>query len=135
MAPEELIVATDLPTLTQPSIPVPPSETTPPLLPTIPGSGLPPMPDAAPIDQPMYADKPGGHVLILALYINDQGVVFDSQIALPSSNGLKDLSLAMAARGQRWKDLTPPLLPGEVRRLDLRLVVEQPANAEPPLLP
>jgi hypothetical protein len=111
-------LAQPLPTLAQPAI-APPKLADAPVLPMVPGSEVPPAPaDATAQTNP---EKPGGPVLVLELTVNDQGVVIDSRILVPSSNGLGDVALALAVKGQRWTGLTPPLAPGEQRRLEIRV--------------
>lgn len=108
-----------LPTLSQPSI-APPMPKDIPVLPPIAGAEMPPVPpENAEVNK--YPEQPGGSVLVLELIVNDQGIVIDSRILVPSKHGLADFTLVMAIKGQKWKDLTPPLYPGEKRRLEIRV--------------
>lgn len=108
-----------LPTLSQPSI-APPTPKDIPVLPPIAGAETPPVPpEGAELNK--YPEQPGGSVLVLELIVNDQGIVIDSRILVPSKHGLADFTLVMAIKGQKWKDLTPPLYPGEKRRLEIRI--------------
>lgn len=109
-----------LPTLTQPAL-TPPQVATPPTLPQIQGSPVPPAPAEEVVHLENYPEEPGGPVLVLQLTVNDGGVVVDSRILVPSFNQLGDLSIALAARGQRWTNLVPPLAPGEMRKLEIRI--------------
>ena len=109
------------------TVPVPPllDDKGAPVLPQVAGAPRPPMPDVPTSGESLYLDKPGGDVLVLVLFLNDQGVVIDSSIGVPSAYPLEDLTLAWASLGQRWRDLKPPLMPGEVRRLELRVPYEK----------
>lgn len=107
-----------LPTLEQPAIVMPAQAVTTPL-PTIPSSEVPPAPPEDPVKT--YPEQPGGSVLVLELTVNDQGMVIDTRILVPSSNALGDMALALASRGQRWTGLVPPLVPGEQRKLEIRV--------------
>jgi len=133
VAPMPLAPQPPLPTLEQPAIMVPPKLAQM-QLPAVPASDVPP----APPDETAktYPEQPGGSVLVLELTVNDQGYVIDSRIAVPSSNALGDVSLALASKGQRWTGLVPPLQPGEQRRLEIRLPYDQgKAKADADLLP
>lgn len=113
--------STELPTLAQPAI-VPVAtvvESLPPLLPPVPSGALPPLPPE--VELQTYVEEPGGSVLVLELTVDDRGMVVDTRILVPSSNALSDLTLALATQGQYWKNIEPPLLPGERRRLELRV--------------
>jgi len=107
-----------LPTLEQPAI-VMPSQVAAMPLPPIPSSEVPPAPPEEPAKT--YPEQPGGSVLVLELTVNDQGIVIDTRILVPSSNALGDLALALASKGQRWTNLVPPLVPGEQRKLEIRV--------------
>lgn len=109
-----------LPTLSQPAI-SPPPQPVPEQLPAIPGMGAPEAPTERIINMSDYPEQAGGSVLVLELTVNDQGVVVDSRILVPSYNTVADLTLALAAKGQRWTSLMPPLVPGEYRRLEIRV--------------
>ncbi len=82
------------------------------------------MPGAQPT-MPTFAlaavEKAGGEVLVLALLINDLGVVEDTSIVVPSRYALGDMSMALAYRGQKWVQLDPPMMPSERRWLELRI--------------
>lgn len=115
----QIVSEQPLPTLSQPDI-APPVPRDIPVLPPIAGAETPPVPpENAEINK--YPEQPGGSVLVLELIVNDQGVVIDSRILVPSKHGLADFTLVMAIKGQKWKDLTPPLYPGEKRRLEIRV--------------
>lgn len=95
-------------------------------LPLIPAGVLPPVPSAdAYVDSDsltkLFDDKPGGDIVVLGLLLNDQGIVIDSKILLPSGYVLGDMTVALASIGQRWESLVPPLLPGEVRWIEQRI--------------
>lgn len=96
------------------------AEALPRVLPPVLEEGIPSAPDEL-SDAWDYPETPGGNVLVLELYVNDQGLVVDAKIAVPSYDGLSDLALHSAALGQRWTDLDPPMRPGELRRLELRI--------------
>lgn len=73
-------------------------------------------------DFPLAAtEKPFGDVLVLGLLVNDQGIVQETRIVVPSRRGLQDMGYALAYQNQKWVQLNPPLLPGELRWLELRL--------------
>lgn len=98
-----------------------PSAETPPL------ADLPPIPSQN-IEVPQlseftrsFNDTPGGDIVVLGLLLNDEGVVIDSKILLPSGYVLGDLTVALASVGQKWSSLVPPLLPGEVRWIEQRI--------------
>lgn len=103
-----------------------------PVLPPVPGSQVPEAPGNTPVQLNNYPEQPGGPVLVLELTVNDQGVVEDSRILVPSYNTLGDLSLALASRGQRWTGLTPPLQPGERRKLEIRIPYGEDGVVAPP---
>lgn len=132
--PAPVVEMLPLPTLSQPALAVAPRVDTP-VLPAVPGSEAPPVPPDGVVSLDAYPEKPGGPVLVLQVTVNDQGVVVDSRILVPSFNALGDLSLALAAKGQRWTSLTPPLAPGEFRRLELRILYNEeghvPVNSLP----
>jgi hypothetical protein len=111
-----------LPTLEQPAIVAPPQVAAMPL-PSIPSSEVPPKPPEDPVKT--YPEQPGGSVLVLELTVNDQGFVIDTRILVPSSNALGDVSLALASKGQRWTGLYPPLVPGEQRKLEIRVPYDE----------
>jgi hypothetical protein len=106
-----------LPTLEQPAIVLPQRAAV--ALPSIPSSEVPPAPPEESVKT--YPEQPGGSVLVLELTVNDQGIVIDSRILVPSSNALGDFALALASKGQRWTNLVPPLVPGEQRKLEIRV--------------
>lgn len=113
-----------LPTLEQPSLAAPGPTGTTQTLPPLATSEVPPMPGAQP-SMPNFAlaavEKPGGEVLVLALLINDLGVVEETSIIVPSRYALGDVSMALSYRGQKWVQLDPPMMPGERRWLELRI--------------
>lgn len=85
------------------------------------------VPDAPPeVAAKVYPEEQGGEVLVLGLLITESGLVVDSKILVSSFNALNDLSIAMASVGQKWKDLQPPLAPGESRWIELRIPFERP---------
>ncbi len=94
-------------------------------LPRIESTERPPVPGERPPapQEPVRAfnDAPGGSVLVLGLLVNDRGTVVDVRILVPSSRPMEDLTFAFAVRSQRWTDITPPLVPGETRWLELRV--------------
>lgn len=84
----------------------------------------PPLPGTQPVkgDFPLAAiEQPYGDVLVLGLLVDDLGNVVETKIVVPSKRGLTDLGYAMAYQGQKWVNLEPPMLPGELRWLELRL--------------
>ncbi len=120
------VVATPaLPTLSQPSLttsgnaPAAPAD-----LPPLPSTQLPPMPGAEPVVatfQLLGVEKPGGDILVLGVLVNDQSIVEDTLIVVPSRFPLSDLGLSLGYRGQQWAGIEPPLQPGETRWLELRI--------------
>ena len=76
-------------------------------------------------------------MLVLGLLVNDRGTVVDVRILVPSNRPMEDLTFAFAVRSQRWTDITPPLVPGETRWLELRVPYATPQrSAEPaPMIP
>lgn len=83
----------------------------------------PPVPSAIPEFKSALAqfEKAGGDVLVLALLVNDAGVVVDSRIVVNSSLGLQDLAAALTYLGKQWQDIQPPMLPGEYRWFEVRI--------------
>lgn len=78
-----------------------------------------------------YSDAPGANVVVVALLVNPEGDVIDSKLVIPSRYRLKDLGLQMASRQQKVTGLKPPLAPGEVRWIEVRLVYpEATSNSE-----
>lgn len=86
-------------------------------------SDTPPVPSAIPEFKSALAqfEKPGGDVLVLALLVNETGVVVDTRIVVNSSLGLQDLAAALTYLGKQWEDIQPPMLPGEYRWFELRI--------------
>lgn len=66
-------------------------------------------------------DVPGGDMTVLALLVNDRGVVLEAQIAVMSAWPLNDMTLALAAQGMHIDSIYPPLAPGEQRWIPLRI--------------
>lgn len=101
--------------------------------PAVPGE-RPPAP-AEPIRA--FNDAPGGSVLVLGLLVNDRGTVVDVRILVPSNRPMEDLTFAFAVRSQRWTDITPPLVPGETRWLELRVpyATAEKAAGDSPAIP
>lgn len=84
-------------------------------------SDKPPMPSADAIDQSVYSDSPGGDVVILKLKINDRGEVIDVRISVPSKYPVDDFGIAMSARNAKFNKFVPPLRPGEIREIEVRV--------------
>lgn len=80
----------------------------------------PPLPGENAVDQSIYDDKPGTSVVVFGVYVNEDGVVVDTTIITPSKYGLADLTVALSMKNQKWTNIVPPLLPGEVRKLEIR---------------
>lgn len=81
-------------------------------------------PPAPPDDLPSprhFSDKPGGSVVILGVKLDSNNVAVMTDILVASDTPLNDLALAMTTRGVRWKDVDPPIPPGEFRWVELRL--------------
>lgn len=82
------------------------------------------LPGSQPVkgDFPLAAiEQPYGDVMVLGLLVNDRGTVVETKIVVPSRRGMTDLGYALAYQGQKWVNLEPPMLPGELRWLELRL--------------
>lgn len=117
-----------LPTLSQPSFPENPKAVTEADLPLVgvpsTSAEAPPMPGARPAP-PIFplasVEKPGGPVLVLGLLVNDQGIVEETYVAVPSLNLLSDLTFALSYRGQKYEAIDPPMSQGERRWLELRI--------------
>lgn len=119
MAPEA-----ELPTIAQPAIELP-AET------QLSLDEVPPMPpEAGPGEARVrkYAEQPGGNTLVLGMLVNDRGVVIDSRILVPSFNGLTDLAVSLAAVGQTYTHVDPPLRYGETRWVELRIPFVDPTE-------
>lgn len=89
---------------------------------------LPPMP---PDDRPApahFADKPGGTVVVVAVQLNSDNVVIMTDILVESSTPFNDLAFAMSTKGVKWKDVNPPIPPGEYRWLEVRLDYASPPD-------
>jgi hypothetical protein len=117
--PEEVLRST-LPTLSQPSLGLsqPPELAA---LPALPSLGVPPSPVEDPFATAVFQDKPGGDIVVLGVLLNDRGFVLDSKILVPSRYTLGDMTVLYAGREQQWKDLVPPLMPGEQRWIEQRI--------------
>lgn len=87
------------------------------------GDSAPPLPDdVPPIPNNLAAlESPGGHVMVLAVLVNDTGTPTDIRITVGSGSPLKDMTIALAQYELQWTALQPPLLPGELRWLELRI--------------
>jgi hypothetical protein len=127
---QKAVEAPPEPTKPVPPVEVPPPDT-PPMLPVeqmfIPQPGLPAnsaRPPAPPDDLPVplhFNDKPGGSVVILGVKLDSNNIAVMTDILVASDTPLNDLALAMTTRGVRWKDVDPPIPPGEYRWVELRL--------------
>lgn len=86
-------------------------------------SEAPPVPSEVPEFQSVLAEfeTPGGPVLVLAALVNDQGVVVDTRIVVPSNAPLKDITLTLSMTNTQWTTIDPPMLPGEYRWFELRI--------------
>ncbi len=118
------VPAAELPKLEQPVFAGPVAQPPVTELPRIPGSEAPPMPGAEPVPgtfQLAAVEKPGGDILVLGVLVNDQGVVEETLIVVPSRFALGDIGMALGYRGQRWSQLDPPMEPGTKRWLELRI--------------
>jgi hypothetical protein len=113
-SPVELL----LPSIAQPQAPSLPTINKDDTLPPVPTGALEPLP---PITAPELPDAPGGRVLVLELFLNDEAIVVDARILVPSENALSDLTLNFAVLGQKWTGIDPPLKAGERRRLEMRI--------------
>lgn len=137
VAPEsvhEFVSTQDLPTLSQPPLappkPLAAQAELPMLGPQAPSLGLPgagedkpPVPSDIPEFKSTLAqfEKPGEGVLVLALLVNDVGIVVDSAIVVPSKFALSDLTVTFSYLGKAWTDINPPMVPGEYRWFELRI--------------
>jgi hypothetical protein len=85
--------------------------------------GAPPLPSDVPEFRSGLAafEKPGGDVLVLALLVNELGIVVDSSIVVPSQLALQDLALTWSYIGKQWAQIDPPLLQGEYRWFEIRV--------------
>lgn len=82
--------------------------------------------DVVPATVGVYPEKRGGNILVVQLTIDENLVVVDSEIKVPSFDGLADISTALGAIGQRVKTQYPPMRKGELRKVDFRLELEDP---------
>ncbi|MDO9177049.1 MAG: hypothetical protein Q7U16_01800 [Agitococcus sp.] len=123
-------LAASLPTIAQPDLPDGPIVNLSDTLPPVPTGELPPLPVTSTATS---ADVPGGSVLVLEMFLNDEAVVVDARILVPSANALSDLALTFSALGQKWTGIAPPLQQGERRRLELRIPYAD--QALPPSIP
>jgi hypothetical protein len=129
-------------TLSQPELrstpldPVPQTEA----LPLI-GAELPKLPEAPPDDSPRYVpaesypERRGGTILVLGVLVNDQGFVKDVRILVPTRFYLGDITVALSYQNKQWRNLNPPLQPGEFRQLELRFDQEAAALGNNSTLP
>lgn len=134
-APEtvEIVSPRDLPTLEQPALPLAGTGASA-VLPPIPSMGVPPSPAEDPFANAVFGDKPGGDIAVFGLLLDDQGFVIDSKILVPSAYSLGDMTVLYAGRGQQWRDLVPPLLPGEQRWIEQRVdqrAIQTPSSVIP----
>lgn len=120
-------VEAELPPVVDPVIEEPPTPTLPvqeiPQLvftqPALPNN----MPPAPPDDLPLpahFKDKPGGTVVVLAVQLNSDNEVVMSDILVESGTPFNDLAFALSTRGVKWKDVDPPIPPGEFRWVEIR---------------
>ena len=138
-ASTESVSTSELPTISQPELANGTRNTTPEVLkPAIGVQEAPPAPpnvDEDPFSGEVFADKPGGNILILGLLIDDHGKVLDNRILVPSNAPLLDLSALYASRDQTWKDIFPPMLPGEQRWIQQRIDFSDRYKLNPQVLP
>lgn len=120
-------VDAELPPVKEPIIELPQSPTLP--MPAIPQlvftqPALPnDMPPAPPDDIPRpahFTDKPGGTVVVLAVQLNSDNEVVMTDILVESGTPFNDLAFALSTRGVKWKDVDPPIPPGEYRWVEIR---------------
>lgn len=92
------------------------------LLPEIAGSGTPPTPgEVDGTETPtQYPETPGGNILVMEVFVDETGTVVDSKTAVSTFDPLADVTLTWAIRGQKFKQIDPPIKPGEIRKLVLR---------------
>jgi hypothetical protein len=103
--------------------PVPPPQEIPKLFLNQPSIPL-PLPPVPPDDLPgpaYFNDKPGGSVVVLAIQLNSDNIVVMTDILVESSTPFNDLTFAMTTRGMQWKNVSPPIPPGQFRWLEIRL--------------
>jgi hypothetical protein len=89
-----------------------------------PQPGLPALPPAPPDDLPRpthFQDKSGGSVVVIAVQLNSDNIVVLSDILVESNKPFNDLALAMGMKGVKWKDVDPPIPPGELRWVEVRV--------------
>lgn len=86
-------------------------------------ASAPPVPSAVPEFRSVLAqfEKPGADVVVVAVLVNDQGVVVDSFIVVPSRYPLNDLTATFTQIGKQWTAIDPPMVPGEFRWFELRI--------------
>jgi hypothetical protein len=75
-----------------------------------------------------FADKPGGTVVVLAVQLNSDNEVVMTDILVASSTPFNDLTFAMTTKGSKWKDVKPPIPPGEYRWVEVRFDYASPAT-------
>lgn len=88
-------------------------------------------PPAPPDDLPApahFADKSGGTVVVLAVQLNSDNEVVLTDILVESSTPFNDLAFAMSTKGVKWKDVDPPIPPGEYRWVEIRFDYASPPN-------
>lgn len=73
-----------------------------------------------------YPERKGGDVLVVLLTIDDTYTVVDSEIKVPSFDGLADISTAVGALGKQVTDIYPPIRKGELRKVDYRIHLVDP---------
>jgi hypothetical protein len=83
-------------------------------------------PDAPPDDYmpppKVFAEQPGGDVMVLGLLLDSKGRPLDVQILVPSYNAQADTTYAMAVlTNQTFTDIDPPIPPGESRWIETRI--------------
>ena len=59
--------------------------------------------------------------MFLKLKINDRGEVIDVRISVPSKYPIDDFGIAMSARNAKFNKFVPPLRPGEIREIEVRV--------------
>lgn len=93
--------------------------------------GVPPAPDDFTIPLEVY-DPPNVGILVLALQVNDMGLVTDVRILVPSGDPQWDLIFGLKAKGSVYSDINPPIEKGTQRWLPYRVKITEQAS---PLIP